>query len=87
LRTKLYQKFFNRLAHYEADLELSDVLSFAASNHRLYSSRSTQLFDYVDTVRHPRLSRRASLLRIGELLLVISGLLFMPHFLKIYMKT
>jgi hypothetical protein len=46
------------MAHYEADIELCDVLNLATKNGRLHSPRSTALFDFVDPARHPRLTNR-----------------------------
>jgi len=57
MQTKAKLRFFARLAHYEADVELADVFKRAIKSKELESS--SLLFTYADKKRHPRLCNRA----------------------------
>lgn len=56
MKTKAHVRFLNRVAHFEADIELADVLSRLASAHK--SQTSSKLFPTIDPTRHPRLTGR-----------------------------
>lgn len=56
MNTKARLRFHARIAHYEADLELADVLSIAVNAGKLDSA--TRVFDGVVDNRHPRLANR-----------------------------
>jgi hypothetical protein len=58
MRSKYLVRFLNRVAHYEADIELADVV--AISNHKglLATQGSAHLFDAVNPRQHPRLAAR-----------------------------
>ncbi|MCL5735367.1 MAG: hypothetical protein M1274_07210 [Actinobacteria bacterium] len=58
MKTKAYVRFLNRIVHYEADIELCDVLGLAMRDGILHTDGSCLLFDRVDGSRHPRLARR-----------------------------
>jgi hypothetical protein len=58
LKSKAYVKFLNRIAHYEADIELCDVIGLAMKDDILHTQGSPMLFDRVDRKRHPRLAGR-----------------------------
>lgn len=58
MKTKAYVTFLNRVAHYDADLELVDVLKGIVRAGQLHNPDSEFLFDQVDGDRHPTLARR-----------------------------
>ncbi|HEY3277580.1 MAG TPA: hypothetical protein VGJ94_13245 [Syntrophorhabdaceae bacterium] len=59
MKTKYYVRFLNRAAHFDADIELVDVIGFANTEGKICSPESPYLFDCVDPTRHPRLACRA----------------------------
>jgi hypothetical protein len=59
VKTKYLVRFLNRIAHFEADLELVDVVNIA-SKKGLLSTKGTRLFDLVSPSKHPRLANRQS---------------------------
>lgn len=60
MRSKYLVRFLSRIAHFEADIELADVV--AISNHKgaLAAASSAYLFDAVSPKQHPRLAGRTS---------------------------
>lgn len=56
MKTKYLVRFLNRVAHYDADLELSDIFDAAVRSGKLASAEV--LFDGVDSKKHPRLYAR-----------------------------
>ena len=58
MRTKFLAKFHNRAAHFDADIELVDVISITAKEGRLDSD--SKIFEFVDDSKHPRLAQRSS---------------------------
>jgi hypothetical protein len=67
MSSKARIRFLNRLAHYEADVELADVLSIAAKNGTLASS--TAVFNGVEKKKHPRLAARLNTPKSREIAL------------------
>jgi hypothetical protein len=57
MKTKVLVRFLNRVAHFEADLELVDVVSIASKKGRL-SSTNGPIFESVQPSKHPRLGNR-----------------------------
>jgi len=57
MKTKYLLRYLNRAAHFDADLELADVLATAVKQGRLQSA-GNKIFDFVEPAKHPRLSRR-----------------------------
>lgn len=55
-RSKAVIRFLNRVAHFDADVELADVFKSALKNGALASA--DQLIEGVDHKRHPRLAAR-----------------------------
>lgn len=60
MKTKSHVRFLNRAAHYDADVELADVLAIAIKDGCLSIGATTFLFDQVDPLKHPRLAARTS---------------------------
>lgn len=60
MKTKSYVRFLNRSAHFDADIELADIIRTAIHNGALTRNNGQRLFDYVNAQRHPRLAARAS---------------------------
>jgi hypothetical protein len=58
MKTKSLVKLLNRWAHFDADIELADVIAIGARNGALLSPDC--IFKGVDPARHPRLTRRKS---------------------------
>ncbi|OPY85562.1 MAG: hypothetical protein A4E65_00104 [Syntrophorhabdus sp. PtaU1.Bin153] len=58
MKTKYYVRFLNRAAHFDADIELVDVIGLASKQGKICSPQSPYLFDCVDLARHPRLASR-----------------------------
>ena len=58
MKTKYLMRFLNRAAHFDADLELVDVLSLAVKAGRLVPVNGTSIFEFVDGTKHPRLAGR-----------------------------
>lgn len=58
MKTKAYVRFLNRAAHFEADIELVDMLSRAARAGRLHSPQSQHLLEFLKPEVHPRLAAR-----------------------------
>ena len=56
MQTKARLKFYNRVAHYEADIELIDILSTAVQNKKISSDKF--IFEGVTEKKHPRLANR-----------------------------
>ena len=59
-KTKYLVKFLSRAAHFEADIELADVLAIASGTGVLSATDSAYLFDAVSPDQHPRLASRKS---------------------------
>jgi len=60
MKTKSYVRFLNRSAHFDADLELADIVRTATSRGALTRNNGRRLFDYINPQRHPRLAARAN---------------------------
>jgi hypothetical protein len=60
MKTKALVRFLNRAAHFDADIELVDVLHYANLDGALHSSSVQYLFKYVRPDKHPRLANRAT---------------------------
>jgi hypothetical protein len=60
MKTKHLVSFLNRAAHFEADIELVDVLAQASDAGTLSQGGGPHLFDSVAPARHPRLAKRKS---------------------------
>ena len=60
MKTKYFIRFLNRIAHFEADLELADVVAIATDGGALTTAGGPMLFDAVNAKQHPRLAARAS---------------------------
>src|SRR5262245_32113197 len=58
MKTKYLIKFLNRLAHYDADLELADILVQAARTGAIAARSGKYIFPFVDPTKHPRLAAR-----------------------------
>ncbi|WP_461209458.1 hypothetical protein [Desulfocurvus sp. DL9XJH121] len=58
MKTKSYVRFLNRFAHFDADIELADVVSISNDRGILNKNAGEMLFDAVDVHRHPRLAGR-----------------------------
>lgn len=56
MKTKPYVRFLNRVAHYDADIEIADV--FSRSLPALHTAGGLRIFDAVDPTHHPRLAAR-----------------------------
>jgi hypothetical protein len=59
-KTKYLVKFLSRAAHFEADIELADVLGISSGSGVLSSTAGPHLFDAVNPAQHPRLASRKS---------------------------
>lgn len=60
-KTKYLVKFLSRAAHFEADIELADVLAIASAAGALSNGGGgAHLFDAVNPAQHPRLATRKS---------------------------
>lgn len=57
MKTKYLLRYLNRSAHFDADLELIDVLAAAVKAKRL-QQKGGKIFDFVDAAKHPRLGAR-----------------------------
>lgn len=57
-KTKYYVRFINRIAHFQTDIELVDVLKCAVQNGKLIPKDGDLLFEHVDSEKHPRLASR-----------------------------
>src|SRR5215217_6244292 len=62
MKTKYLVRFLNRAAHFDADIELADVLKISISNGNLHTPGNPIIFDGVNPVQHPRLAARANTL-------------------------
>jgi len=61
MKTKYFVRFLNRVAHYDADLELVDVLAIAVKVGRMHQpGQNEPLFFGLRPWKHPRLTNRAS---------------------------
>lgn len=60
MKTKAFVRFLNRAAHFDADIELVDVLNLANRAGSLHSSTERYLFKYVLPDKHPRLANRTN---------------------------
>lgn len=60
MKTKYLVRFLNRVAHFDADLELIDIFSLAVKAGRLVPTNATSIFEFVDSTKHPRLASRQS---------------------------
>lgn len=58
MKTKIFVRFLNRAAHFDADIELVDVFALAVRNGAMASANGAQLFEGVDPRKHPRLANR-----------------------------
>jgi len=58
MKTKSLVRFLNRAAHFDADVELVDVIARATAGGALHAEGAPHLFKYVDPQRHPRLANR-----------------------------
>ena len=56
--SKYLVKFLSRAAHFEADIELADVLAIATGANVLSSGGGKHVFDAVNPTQHPRLASR-----------------------------
>lgn len=59
-KTKYLVKFLSRAAHFEADIELADILGISSGKGDLSTAGGPHLFDAVDPTQHPRLATRKS---------------------------
>jgi len=57
MKTKFLVRFLNRLAHFEADLELVDILKKELQSGKL-NPKLPRIFDAADASTHPRLFKR-----------------------------
>jgi hypothetical protein len=57
-KTKYYVRFLNRLAHFEADIELVDVFNSAVEAGKLVPADGRLFLEHVDPIKHPRLAAR-----------------------------
>ena len=60
MRTKHLVRFLNRVAHFDADVELVDVVKINIARGAMHSSGSSSLFEGIDSKQHPRLAARTS---------------------------
>src|SRR5689334_12453937 len=60
MKTKYFARFLNRSAHFDADLELVDILHIAIKHGILVPAEGDALFDFLNSDKHPRLSGRKS---------------------------
>lgn len=60
MKSKHLVKFLSRAAHFEADIELADVLAIATASGALSVEGSAYIFDSVCVEQHPRLASRKS---------------------------
>jgi hypothetical protein len=60
MKTKFYSRFISRMANFDADVELADILKIAIHRGALKSSDSPYLFDSVNIRQHPRLAARTA---------------------------
>ena len=58
MKTKYLVRFLSRAAHFEADIELADVLGIASGAGVLSSGGGPLIFDAVNAAQHPRLASR-----------------------------
>lgn len=59
MKTKAYVRFLNRAAHFDADIELVDVVNLANIAGELHTHGSQFLFNHIAPDKHPRLANRA----------------------------
>jgi len=60
MKTKFLVRFLNNSAHLDADLDLVDIISLASLDGRLKQNNDQYIFDFVDPIRHSKLSSRAN---------------------------
>jgi hypothetical protein len=60
MKTKSLVRFLNRAAHFDADVELVDVMTRATYAGALHTNPGAHLFTHVDQQRHARLANRQS---------------------------
>jgi hypothetical protein len=60
MKSKYLVKFLSRAAHFEADIELADVLAIASASGALSAAGGEHIFDSVNKEQHPRLAARKS---------------------------
>ena len=58
MKTKCFHRFLNRIVHFEADIELVDVLNTASARGALNSTGGKHMFDDIAPSKHPRLAVR-----------------------------
>lgn len=59
MKSKQHQRFLNRVAQYEADIEMADVIQISSYQGKLHTPGSGLVFDAVDKAKHPRLAVRS----------------------------
>lgn len=59
MKSKQFHRFLNRLAQYEADIEIADVIQISSYQGKLHTPGSGLVFDAVDKAKHPRLAVRS----------------------------
>lgn len=60
MKTKFLVRVLNRAAHFDADIELADILRLEANAGSLFTTGGQYIFDAVDPQRHPRLAARGT---------------------------
>jgi hypothetical protein len=60
MKSKYLARFLSRAAHFDADIELADVLGIASGAGALSQGAGQHMFDAVDPSQHPRLASRKS---------------------------
>ena len=60
MKTKHLVKFLNNSAHLDTDLEFIEIINLANNDGRFKQEKSSYIFDFVDSTKHPKLSTRAN---------------------------
>ncbi len=60
MKSKQFHRFINRIAQYEADVEMADVIQISSYQGKLHTAGSMTVFDAVDQAKHPCLSARTN---------------------------
>lgn len=58
MKTKHLVRFYNRVAHYDADIELADIVKINTTAGKLHTPGAPYLFDGLMQEQHPRLAVR-----------------------------
>ena len=60
MKTKFHVRFFSRIAHLDADIELADILKIAIGQGAMHNAGDPHLFSAVNPQQHPRIAARVS---------------------------